>query len=261
MVGRYDRSDVRIIREIPKNFGWAGISFEKKDFKNYIQVQERTNKNGDKFGIEYMLVEGRLKIFNEVCEKKGWKYTINYEIIQTERIQTEKPKNDQYAKYDTIKYFVLLSCTVTVKDNNDNVLFQVNSFNMDEVALGTNDFKKLQTNALGRCLNLLGVGLEIAIQEENMEENVIPAQKAIPTPKQFSKEPTMSVNDIYQKLLAMAKENPEIIDMIKEELAFYGVKKFTELTEDQAKAIYNMVTAHPEEEDVSFDFGEEEGEF
>lgn len=243
----------KVIKQIPQNIGWCGITFPKEQIKDYILKQKRSNKKtGEVYIIEYLTIEGRLKIFKEVCDQKNWAYEIKYNLSDIKPIITRPQPNQN--QQNTIQqtqnqmYFVVLTCELNVyKDKiGGDKLYSVSTVNIGNVSADDFTFKKLQTNALGRCLNALGVGLEAEAIDEveddsndynNTASNPQSSVQPQPQPQPISSK-TMQ---LYKELISLSKQQPEIIDLVQQELEFYGVSKFTELNEEDAERVYNVI--------------------
>jgi len=229
--------NINIVSRVSDLLGWRGNVFKRSELEDYIIVQERTTRTGNKVGVEYFTIEGKLKIFVDVCEKKGWTYNILFNVERLEFL----PDEPEMAR-------LLVSCQIEVRDN-DKVLFNVKAYNLSKVDITTHDPKKAQTNALGRALSLLGIGLEAQPLEELEDdgaddETKSKMQKVVQKPQQTNKDYNHQVTKdahkqkMYEQILVWAKQFPDVYAFVKEELEMLGKKKFSELNNEQAEKLY-----------------------
>ena len=253
--------NINIVSRVPDLLGWRGNVFKRSELEDYIIVQERTTRTGNKVGVEYFTIEGKLKIFVDVCEKKGWTYNILFNIERLEFL----PDEPGMAR-------LLVSCQIEVRDN-DKVLFNVKAYNLSKVDITTHDPKKAQTNALGRALSLLGIGLEAQpleeLEDDGADETESKMQKVVQKPQQTDKDYNHQVKKdaielhkqkMYEQTLVLAKQFPDVYAFVKEELEMLGKKKFSELNYEQAKKLYmeakHLVEHLESPEEPSFDVEE-----
>lgn len=215
-------------KKIPlsEEFEWMGVKIKKTSLKTFIVEIPRFNKKTNtQFRMEYLTVEGKIRILDEVCAAKNWQRTIifDYEFLSQQNKE------------------VVISCEITVKDLEKIVAhskaYSFGTFTTPE------EFAKLQTAAFNHAARILGIGVE-SLDEE--DEQVIVEQEEIRQSEQEkeTKEQSNLTNEdlaAIERIQAYASKHPEYAEKVKVILTGMGKQDLYELTKQEFETFKNVI--------------------
>lgn len=219
---------------IPLNdeFEWMGFKIKKSSLKSFIVEITRTNKkNNVEYKIEYLTVEGKIRILDEVCAAKSWHRSIvfNYDLINREKRE------------------VIVSCEITVTDGQNVIAhskaYSYGTFNAPE------EFAKLQTVAFNHAARVLGIGVE-SLEDEEQVENGQRAVEINQQPVAEAETPTAALNPdpltaddlaAIERIEQYARSHPDYAEKVRIVLKGLGKEDLRELTHKEFETFKNVL--------------------
>lgn len=207
-------------------FEWMGVKIKKASLKTFIVEIPRFNKKTNtQFRMEYLTVEGKIRILDEVCAAKNWQRSILFEY----KFLSEQNKE------------VIISCEIVVKDA-DKVIAHSKAYSYGTFTT-SEEFAKLQTAAFNHAARILGIGVE-SLDEE--DEQVIVEQEELKQSEQEkeTKQPTnLTSEDLaaIERIQAYASKHPDYAEKVRVILAGMGKQDLYELTKEEFETFKNVI--------------------
>jgi len=210
-------------------FKWMDVKIKKASLKTFIVEIPRFNKKTNtQFRMEYLTVEGKIRILDEVCAAKNWQRSILFEY----KFLSEEKKE------------AIISCEIVVKDA-DKIIAHSKAYSYGTFTT-PEEFAKLQTAAFNHAARILGIGVE-SLDEE--DEEVIVEQEEIKDNEQekqekHTKEPTnLTSEDLaaIERIQAYASKHPEYAEKVRVILTGMGKQDLYELTKQEFETFKNVI--------------------
>lgn len=196
-------------------FEWMGVKIKKASLKTFIvEIPRYNKKTNTQILVEYLTVEGKIRILDEVCAAKNWQRSIVFEYQFLSQQQRE----------------VMISCEIVVKDS-ERVIAHSKAYSYGTFT-SSEEFAKLQTAAFNHAARILGIGVESLDEEEMVEqEDGKQAEQSnhVKEASNLTNEDLIAIERIH----AYASKHPEYAEKVKTILSGMGKQSLYELTKQE----------------------------
>lgn len=212
-------------------FEWMGVKIKKASLKTFIVEIPRFNKKTNtQYRMEYLTVEGKIRILDEVCAAKNWRKSIIFDYHFLNEANKE----------------LLVSCEITVKDG-ETLMAHSKAYSFGTFS-SSEEFAKLQTAAFNHAARILGIGVEsldeedeetiVEKEEEEKESNTQQIQE-----QQLTKAMELTSDDLaaIERIEAYASKHPEYADNVRIILKGMGKEDLRELTKQEFETFKNVI--------------------
>ncbi|MEM0369752.1 MAG: hypothetical protein QXE80_03535 [Pyrobaculum sp.] len=196
-------------------FEWMGVKIKKASLKTFIvEIPRYNKKTNTQILVEYLTVEGKIRILDEVCAAKNWQRSIVFEYQFLSQQQRE----------------VMISCEIVVKDS-ERVIAHSKAYSYGTFT-SSEEFAKLQTAAFNHAARILGIGVESLDEEEMVEQE---DGKQAEQSNHVKEASNLTSEDLIaiERIHAYASKHPEYAEKVKTILSGMGKQSLYELTKQE----------------------------